>query len=881
MFTNRRGRRVAARRIVQAACLEAMESRTLMSVTPAPTAPPPEVVDKVDNHLYQVAVDLQRGAENDWVRNGVVRVDSTNRIETYLSTLESPASMDVELRRLGVIPEYTDTDAKLIQAWVPAAALDDVARLAGVTHVDPPVYAVSNVVTSAGDGVLKADKVRAQFAAMGIDGTGIKIGVISDGADDRAAVGGELPGVTLHPTIQSWNSPGSHNEGTAMLEIVHDLAPGAQLFFAGPDTATEMTTAINWFVSQGCNIIVDDLGFFDQGYFTDTAIANAAAGAVSQGVVYVSAAGNASENAHYQALYQASQSATSGGILHRFAPGGNDAELLNIPAGASFRAFLEWSDGWSTSGNDYNLYLYNGDTFAKLDDSTNVQDGNDKPFEMVAWTNNTGSTVHAQLWVEKKNGAAVRELEFFTIGNSTLTYQTQGDAIFGQQAVPGVISVAAASAGSPDTIESYSSRGGSTIYTNFTTQTKIVRETLDGTATDGVQTKIGQLGLWPHNPFYGTSAAAPHAAAIAALIKQVNNGLTPAQVADVMAATAIDLGVAGYDTSSGAGRYNALDAVYMAYTPSAPDMTDVYDSGFSHTDNLTSNVTPNFTGTVPLGSYVRLFVDGVESAVVQLGAAVGTYSLFPGSNLSNGPHAITIRVASSASVPLAENSGTSAPLNVTIDTIAPTLANVAFSYDFPGQRLTYTFSEDVSNGLTEGATGVHNLTTNSYPTRTLSFQPGNKAVLTFPSYTYGALPDGDYHADISALTDSAGNALSTGLGFDFFVYAGDANLDRTVNFADLVALSQHYNTNGGNLWSTGDFTADGNVNFEDMVILSQHYNTTLPDPGSSIVVQPPPAQQQVVAASLLKQTNQQPVFNTQTLITRPTAAKKIKLQKPR
>jgi hypothetical protein len=880
MYTNRRSR-TAARRLAQAACTEMLESRTLMSVSPPATVPPSEVVDKLDQHLYQVAVDLQRGAENPWVRNGVVRVDSANRVESYLSTLESPASIDTELRRLGVIPEYSDTDAKLIQAWVPASAFDDVARLTGITHVDPPVYAVSNLVTSAGDGVLKADKVRAQFAAMGIDGTGIKIGVISDGADDRAAVGAELPAVTLHPTIQSWSSPGSHNEGTAMLEIVHDLAPGAQLYFAGPDTATEMTTAINWFVSQGCNIIVDDLGFFDQGYFTDTAIANAAANAISQGVVYVSAAGNFSDDAHYQALYQASQSATSGGILHRFAPGGNDAELLNIPAGADFRAFLQWSDGWSTSANDYNLYLYDGDTFDSLDTATNVQNGNDKPFEMIAWKNNTGSTVHAQLWVEKKNGAAARELELFTLGNSTLTYQTAGDAIFGHQAVEGVISVAAAAAATPDTVESYSSRGGSTIYTNFTTQTKVVRETLDGTATDGVQTKIGQLGIWPHNPFYGTSAAAPHAAAIAALVKQAKNSLTPAQLADIMADTAIDIGVAGYDTASGAGRYNALDAVYMAYTPPATDMTGGTDWGFSNTDNLTSDVTPNFTGTVPLGSYVRLFVDGVQSAAVQLAPAVGTYSLFPGSNLSNGVHAITIRVASSSSVPLAENSATSAPLNVTIDTIAPSLVNVAYSYNAPGQRLIYTFSEDVSNGLSEGATGVHNLTTDSYPLRTLSFQPGFEAVLTFPTYPYGALPDGDYHADISGLTDSAGNVLSTGLGYDFFVYGGDANLDRTVNFADLVTLSQHYNSQSGNLWADGDFTADGKVDFADMVILSQHYNTSLPAAASSIVVQPPPPQQQVVAAgSLIKQASQ-PVFNTQTLIARLGVTKKVKLHKPR
>jgi hypothetical protein len=464
---------------------------------------------------------------------------------------------------------------------------------------------------------------------------------------------------------------------------------------------------------------------------------------------------------------------------------------------------------------------------------------------MVSWTNNTGSTIHAELWVVRKTGAASRELELFTVGNSTLQYSTPGDALIGQAAVPGVMSVAAVESSFPATVENFSSRGGSTIYTNFLFQTKTVRQTLDGSAVDGVQTKVGQLGYF-YNPFYGTSAAAPHAAAIAALVRQANGSLTPAQVSDIMANTAVDIAAPGYDTDSGAGRYDALAAVYAAFTPGAPDMSVATDYGYSHTDNVTGNVTPNFTGTVPLGSYVRLFVDGVQSSAVQLAANVGTYSLFPGSNLSDGQHAITIRVSADSSVPLAENSNVSAPLNITIDTVAPALLNVGYSYDAPGQRLTYTFSEDVSNGLSEGAIGVFNLTSNQYVVHSLSFAPGFKAVITFPSYTYGALPDGNYHADITGLSDMAGNVLIGGLGYDFFVLAGDANHDRNVDFNDLVAVSQNYGQSGGKLWVNGDFTADGNVDFNDLVILSQKYGSNLPDPNAFALV---PAQQAAVFAS--------------------------------
>src|SRR6185295_17799100 len=101
---------------------------------------------------------------------------------------------------------------------------------------------------------------------------------------------------TINPSL-----PGSGNEGTAMMEIVHDLAPGAQLYFSGPSTSTDMVNSINYLVGQGCKVIVDDLSFFAEGYFQDTSIATAAQNAVANNnVVYVTSAGNYSDEQHYQ-----------------------------------------------------------------------------------------------------------------------------------------------------------------------------------------------------------------------------------------------------------------------------------------------------------------------------------------------------------------------------------------------------------------------------------------------------------------------------------------------------------------------------------------------------------------------------------------------------
>jgi len=74
-----------------------------------------------------------------------------------------------------------------------------------------------------------------------------------------------------------------------------------------------------------------------------------------------------------------------------------------------------------------------------------------------------------------------------------------------------------------------------------------------------VQTRIGQLGFFD-NPFFGTSAAAPHVAAIAALMLDINPSLTPAQVSSILNSTAVDIGTPGYDNESGFGRIDAFAA---------------------------------------------------------------------------------------------------------------------------------------------------------------------------------------------------------------------------------------------------------------------------------------------------------------------------------
>src|SRR5262249_38948752 len=153
-------------------------------------------------------------------------------------------------------------------------------------------------VTSAGDLTHGAASARSGFQ---VDGTGVTIGVLSDGVDNLGAsiLNGNLPhGVTVLP-----NQAGSGDEGTAMLEIIADIAPNAQLFFATANpTITQFAANIAALRAAGCDIIVDDVSYLTESPFQDGqtvasafnggAVIQAVKDAAASGALYFSSAGN-------------------------------------------------------------------------------------------------------------------------------------------------------------------------------------------------------------------------------------------------------------------------------------------------------------------------------------------------------------------------------------------------------------------------------------------------------------------------------------------------------------------------------------------------------------------------------------------------------------
>src|SRR5262245_31561009 len=153
-----------------------------------------------------------------------------------------------------------------------------------------------NLIAPTGQGSRSSegDVTHLAFAARGafhIDGSGVRIGVLSNGVVNLAAsqARGDLGPVTVLP-----GQAGTGDEGTAMLEIVHDLVPGAELFFATANNGiTSFADNIRALRTAGCDIIVDDVFYFVETAFQDGAPGptNTNGGAVIQAVKDVTASG--------------------------------------------------------------------------------------------------------------------------------------------------------------------------------------------------------------------------------------------------------------------------------------------------------------------------------------------------------------------------------------------------------------------------------------------------------------------------------------------------------------------------------------------------------------------------------------------------------------
>src|SRR3954468_836182 len=338
----------------------------------------------------------------------------------------------VSLATLAIEVLSSDPDAGTARVHLDIDQVEALAALPDVSFVQPQQQAqihqaAPNIIftqTGQGSRSSQGDVTHLAYAAraaFGADGSGIKIGVLSDGVVSLATsqASGDLGPVTVLP-----GQTGTGDEGTAMLEIIHDLAPGAQLYFATAFTSiTSFANNIRALRAAGCDIIVDDVAYFAETPFQDGQAANVASntngGVVIQavndvtadGALYFSSAGNSGHLSAGTAGTWEGDFADGGpptpdsplksGSLHSFGP--QTFTSIVRPA-ATAPTNLSWSDPLGGSANDYDLFRLNAAGTAVIASSTNIQSGTQDPYEQLSSPGTPGE----RIVIVKSNTAAIR-----------------------------------------------------------------------------------------------------------------------------------------------------------------------------------------------------------------------------------------------------------------------------------------------------------------------------------------------------------------------------------------------------------------------------------------------------------------------------------------
>jgi hypothetical protein len=492
-----------------------------------------------------------------------------------------------DLERLGGTVRHA-LNGGIAEAWMPIAALEGLVRSDKVVRVWPAMLVQPQEGAALTQGLAAGQA--GPWHEGGIEGDGVTVAVI-DQFDDSASA------IAVLQASDDWPPPGQVTKvkigsgsfgdndvphGNAVVEIAFDIAPGAEYIVYDTLTVGDWIAAIEDAVESGADIISASLGAplngIGDGSALPGSVAEAVEDAAAAGVVYVNSAGN-SRQQHWGGLYESSSADAdihdwdgSGAQVNVFGDGSGSAFCIND--GSPLRGELFWAD-WDDVDHDYDLILveYDGSAWTEVDRSQMVQDGSSgqapQEFLDVAAATSFSEPCDDESgvygWVVQRFDAPTdRNLQFFT--GAPLDQRVAARSLTFPADYPAAVAVAALDH-ADSTQEPYSSQGpvlapGGALPTGEETPKP---DTASFARVDTVTYGAGG--------FAGTSAAAPHVAGMAALLKQRHGAMTRAQLvsrlASISALGGNDLGAGGHDFQHGYGRlrFQLEDALVVTDQP--------------------------------------------------------------------------------------------------------------------------------------------------------------------------------------------------------------------------------------------------------------------------------------------------------------------------
>jgi hypothetical protein len=686
----------------------------------------------------------------------LVLIDATTRGD--------PQQLKTALVALGL--QQASQYSNDVGGWLPVDQLNAATALSDLHAIRAALPRTrSGAITSQGDFAQHSDIVRTTNA---LTGAGITVGIISDSYDCYAVyaangvpaggnagyanngftataatdiASGDLPSsptVLAEASCMNYGAPIQlpfGDEGRAMMQIVHDVAPGASLaFYTAENSEADFAAGIGKLASAGAKVIVDDVGYFDEPFFQDGILAQAINTVVTNGVAYFSAAGNDGtmgydNNAPTFATVGAGQNAGEH-LLNFDATGATTATALpvTIPPlipGEFVAIVAEWDQPYVTGAPN------SGGATSQIDLCIEGAAGNDlinnlTPTGGLGSSTCTGANavgvdpVQVMFVYNPANAAGNSQQETLNIvvglangvtpgrikvvveddgaGSKFNQFATNSGTLQGHPAAAGAAAVGAVFFANtptcgvaPTVLENYSSAGGDPLLfdANGTRlAAPLVRQKPDFVGPDGGNdTFLGftlasggirdgsSVAGCQNNPsypnFFGTSAAAPHVASIAALLLQADPSLTPTQIYSVLQQSAVPIGAAptagspNYAAGYGFVQADVAAGKIPAGVPATPTLSLTPSSITVGSSTTITWSSANSTGCTASGNWSGALASTGTQAVAPSAVGTDTYTLIC-ANAAGSSAAASVTLSVKAATPATTSSGGGATSLVTL-----------------------------------------------------------------------------------------------------------------------------------------------------------------------------------------------------------------------
>jgi len=473
---------------------------------------------------------------------GLLGKDRELRVTLVLDSAENAPAVSAELDKFGIIVEGAYRDQ--IDIAVPRQVLEQFAKTDDPAKLFTQLTSTQHIVKlrvpmgNQPQGAVLPSEAVTQTGALawrqaGFTGKGVKVGVLDLGFDGyKKLLGKTLPADVTVKSFVSGKDVDQSGEvhGAACAEIVHAMAPDAELYLAYYNgSETGLGRAVEWLVSQGVQIISHSASGM-AGPMDGTGLqAQLVDEVTAKDILWVNASGNYAEE-HYH--FQFNDPTSEG--KHVF-PNGK-VTLLYRPPSEDARIILNWDDWGDNATEDYDLYLYdeNAQLVAASEDSQQGQPG-DQPVEFIRLNQPSQKSYYIVIIAKQITRPATFDLY---APDSRLGYHSADQSLGTPADAQGALTVGAV-AWRNNRLEPFSSQGP-------THDNRLKPELV---APDGVST----VSYRPHI-FDGTSASAPHVAGAAALVMSRFSDLKAEEVKAFLESNAVDMGPNGPDPAYGYGR---------------------------------------------------------------------------------------------------------------------------------------------------------------------------------------------------------------------------------------------------------------------------------------------------------------------------------------